>query len=273
MQMNTRTIYAVLLLTLTATACEEESSLEIIDELSVQALLHADAPVDSVQFSRVIPFTDSLSNPQPADLLPVIYTEDDEVYSLTYLGADGYYGNSELIVSTGQTYRLEVDYNGKTVSAETFIPSPPQDVWFSDTIVRKDKINDFTDILDQVANDPVEITWEGEGDAYYFVLIENIEEDPEPVNELFEENGFERPTILTEPSTNTFYNIDAFRDLTHYGTHRVTIYRVNPEYVTLYSANTSGNGALNEIRTNVDNGFGIFSGVNSLVAFIEVVKS
>ena len=225
-------------------------------------------------FGKVIPLDSLEADAAPDDLSPIVISEDGEVYPLFYLGENGKYGNSDLIIEADKVYKLEVLYNGKTVSAETYIPLQPQSLWLSDTLIEKEKITSFVDLQNQTVNDPIELNWESESGAFYFVNVKNIEEDPEPVNELFSggAGNFQRPDFLTEPSTNNFYTIDAFRDLTHYGTYQVTVFRVNPEYVALYEDNTSGSGSLNEIRTNVQNGFGIFTGVNSKIVFFEVKK-
>ena len=256
------------------TACEQTNTLETIDELTVEAFLHAGQSLDTVKFAKVIPLDSLEAEAPPDDLLPVVTPEGDKTYPLYYLGQEGYYGNANLMIEVDKVYVLEVSYQGKTITAETYIPAPPENLWLSDTLIEKEKIREFQDLINQTRNDPIELEWEGEEGAYYFVNVKNIEEDPEVINELFseEEGGFRRPDLLTEPSTNHFYTIDAFRDLTHYGIYRVTVFRVNPEYLALYEDNTGGSGSLNEIRTNVQNGFGIFTGVNSKELYFEVVK-
>lgn len=253
-------------------ACDEDATLETIDELTVQAILHAGQPLDTMTFGKVIPLDSLEAEVAPDNLSPVVISEDGESFPLFYLGENGKYGNPDLVIETGKVYELEVVYNGKTVSAETYIPLQPQNLWLSDTLIEKNKITSFVDLQNQTVNDPIELNWEGESGAFYFVNVKNIEDDPEPVADIQFGGGGARPDILTEPSTNNFYTIDAFRDLTHYGTYQVTVFRVNPEYVALYEDNTSGSGSLNEIRTNVLNGFGIFTGVNSKIVFFEVKK-
>ena len=254
-------------------ACEEETSIKTIDKLSVQAYLHAGQSLDSVKFEKVIPLDSLESLAPPNDLSPVVKTGAGESFPLVLTDTDGTYGNGELVIEDGQNYSLEVGYNGELVVAETFIPAPPENLVLSDTIVKRDKIRDFTDLFDQGIPDPVEIAWEGEEGAFYFVNVENIENNPEIINELFEGGDIpQSQNILTEPSVASSYAINAFQDITHYGTHAVTVYRVNPEYVVLYEDNTGGTGSINEITTNVTNGFGIFTGLNSRTIHFEVRK-
>ncbi len=254
-------------------ACDEDNTLEIIDELTVEAFLHVGQSLDSVKFGKVIPLDSLEAFPAPNELLPIVTTENGESFILSFTGVDGIYGNPDLVIEEDKVYRLEIDFNGKTVSAETYTPFQPQNLLLSDTELERAKIEDFTDLQDMTIPNPIELNWEGEEGAYYFVNVKNIEDDPEVINILFEEGmGPQRPDFLTEPSINNFYTIDSFRDLTHFGKYEVTVYQVNPEYVALYEDNTSGTGSLNEIRTNVQNGFGIFTGVNSETVFFEVKK-
>lgn len=253
-------------------ACEDETTLETIDELTVHAFLHAGQPLDTVAFGKVIPL-DSLTAPTtPDDLSPVVKSSDGGTFPLHFLGENGKYGNPDFVVEQGKTYTLEVAWNGKTVSAETFVPAAPQGVILTDTIIERKKINSFEDLQNMTVPDPIEVNWQGEAGAWYFVSVKNIEADPEPVADIQFGGGGARPSFLTEPSANPFYVINTFRDITHFGKYEVKIFRVNPEYVALYEDNTSGTGSLNEIRTNVQNGYGIFTGMNSTSVFFEVKK-
>lgn len=45
----------------------------------------------------------------------------DEIFDLTYV-KNGYWYNKDFLPEEGEIYKIEVDYKGKTTSAETFIP-------------------------------------------------------------------------------------------------------------------------------------------------------
>lgn len=255
-------------------SCQEETILPTIDELTVQAFLHAEQPLDTIYFGKVIPLDSLEAEAAPDGLLPLIKTEDGQSFPLYFLGEAGKYGNPDIFVETNKTYSLELEYNGQLITAETWVPTAPQDPILSDTIIERAKISSFEDLQNQTIPEPIQVDWTAEAGAWYFVQVRNIEQNPEPVNELFstEGGGFQGPDFLSEPSTNPFYLIDVFRDVSHYGQYEVIIHRVNPEYVALYEDNTSSSGSLNEIRTNVQNGFGIFTGVSSTSVFFEVKK-
>lgn len=60
--------------------------------------------------------------------------------------------------------------------------------------------------------------------------------------------------------------------ITHYGLHRVRVYRVNQEYADLYDTRQQDSRDLNEPLTNIVNGLGIFSAFNSNEIYFTAVK-
>lgn len=266
--------YLILSIAFFLSSCEDEASLNTIDELAIEAYLHAGRTMDTIKISKVIPLDIEEVEAIPENLLPQIAEKEGSIFNLYFLDAEGAYGNPELNIKEGKTYSFEVEYNGKIISAETYIPSAPAALTLSDSVVFRNKIIDFTDLLNQGIPDPVEINWTGEEGAFYFVSVKNIEDNPEVINEVFEsEEAPDFSAFQTEPSTATTYALNAFQDITHYGWHEVTVFRVNPEYVVLFEDNTSGSGNINQITTNVKNGFGIFTGINSSTVLFEVKKS
>jgi hypothetical protein len=115
------------------------------------------------------------------------------------------------------------------------------------------------------------VTWSNPDGESYYVTLENIEIDPEPVFE--PPDGFEnrRPVrFVSVPVNSEEYRITR-RSVEFFGTHKVKVYRVNQEYVDLYISRNQDSQDLNEPLTNVINGLGIFTAFNSDSTFIEVV--
>jgi hypothetical protein len=106
-----------------------------------------------------------------------------------------------------------------------------------------------------------------------FFRIQNIEsyQDliiPEPPDGAPARGGFNFQ-MDTRP-TNDNYSTISFQELTHFGTHRIIIYRVNNEYVQLYNSMDQDSRELNEPFSNVENGLGIFTAFNSDTLYFEV---
>ena len=106
--------------------------------------------------------------------------------------------------------------------------------------------------------------------AYYFLVIENVESNPEPIdlNNILNFN-FE---FVSTPIQDNFFTILPFIHYTQFGTHRIIVYRVNEEYALLYETIEQDSRDLNEPFTNIINGQGIFSGFASDTVYLEINK-
>ncbi|MBK6828196.1 MAG: hypothetical protein IPG86_15690 [Chitinophagaceae bacterium] len=79
---------------------------------------------------------------------------------------------------------------------------------------------------------------------------------------LINSTGQGRPVFRTEPSQTTTQDL-SFQQFTYYGNYRVVLYRIWPEYAALYEDNGANSTNLAEPPTNVVNGRGIFTGINT----------
>lgn len=254
-----------LCLLLTACGEDEEVLVADIDEIVVEAYLIAGQPADSIKLSRVIPFNAESELSGISTLEPVITDSEGNEYPLTYQGDEFYYNNPDLIVTEGETYSLFLPYNGKEITATTFVPSAAEGLTLSATSIGMIRIQDRTDLQRQTPPDPFEASWSGTNGAYYFVEITNVETDPEIINELFADSDRPPlPQIQTAPSTEQVYRLDLRREINYFGRHEIVVYTVTPEYVLLYEEPGDGLGGLTENRTNITNGFGVFTGITSV---------
>ena len=78
--------------------------------------------------------------------------------------------------------------------------------------------------------------------------------------------------LITAPQISDFYAIRTRRDLTQFGTYQIIVFRVNPEYAALYKSSGNSTLSLEEPPTNIENGFGIFTGASSDTLYLEVIK-
>jgi len=61
--------------------------------------------------------------------------------------------------------------------------------------------------------------------------------------------------------------------LEYFGTYRVIIFHVLPDYAKLYEQTNSSSQNLTNPSTSIENGYGIFTGLNSDTLYIEVVEN
>ena len=109
------------------------------------------------------------------------------------------------------------------------------------------------------------VNWEQEEDALYYILVENIEKNPVPI-----ESQFGRPPreFISQPTTRNEYTVNAMM-MTHLGKHIVKVFRVNQEYADLYQSRNQDSRDLNEPLTNIVNGLGVFSAFNCDRVFFD----
>ena len=268
-------------------SCDGDSVLEPdFDQVVVQAYLYAGLPVQDVRLRQTLPLgSEETEAPPINDAIVRLKKGEQTVVLLPSAGDSGYYhyAGNDLSVEAGESFTIEVDYFGETASGETVVPGAPLNVkkntgtlFIPETFSPREFEFDST-------RHQISITWDGESENLYFVSYVNIEENPEEVVSGFGGGGgpggpggpgvkFNGPrAFISAPSGRTEYTI-RFMDITHYGTHQVTVYQVNQEYADLYISRQQDSRDLNEPLTNIRNGLGVFSAFSGVTKTFEAVK-
>ena len=212
--------------------------------------------------------------------LEVEISDGTQTYPLFHNNA-GIYQNMDFIPQSGKSYNLIFEHNGETISSETFVPAK-REVAISSTSIELEKVEIGGGFpgggggFGGGNDDAIEILWDNPTGDFYYVVVENIEENPEFVNDRlaqFQANGMARRFFqITEPEISDFHALNARRDLTQYGTYQIIVYRVNPEYAALYETSGSSSVTISQPPNNIENGLGIFTGISSDTVYLEVVK-
>ncbi|MDW3652882.1 MAG: DUF4249 family protein [Bacteroidia bacterium] len=256
-------------------SCEQESLNNYETETAVvSGYIYAGYPVDSIRITQSISYSQSDSSIISLDELSPSLSDANNSWELLSIG-NGYYHNPDIIVLSENSYQLKFEHKGNEVSAITYVPQA-RAANLSTLAIEMDRIESggFPGNLGEQA-DPIEISWDNSEGDYYYVLIENIEDDPRYINEFLrerlEESGeLRRFQRITEPEITDFYAINPMRELQQFGTHRVIVFRVNPEYAALYQSSSNSTLTISEPPSNVNNGLGIFSGLSSDTLYFEV---
>ena len=275
---NYKSIFLFALL-LILNACTEESSVTLDTQTAVvEAYLFAGQPADAVRIVQSYSYARENSDLISLDDLEVQISDGQQTYDLDH-STEGIYQNPDFIPQSGATYVLTFDHNGETVRSETYVPLK-RTISISKASVRLEKITDINDLLNSGLGgnqEAIEVVWDNSEGDYYYVVIENIEDNPEFVNDLlaeFQANGNARRFFqITEPEISDFYAINALTDLTQFGTYRIIVYRVNPEYAALYETAGTSSISIASPPSNIENGLGIFTGVSSDTVYLEVIKN
>ncbi|MEO0339675.1 MAG: DUF4249 family protein, partial [Bacteroidota bacterium] len=257
-------ILYILIFTLNNFSCEQEDISSIESNTAVVAAYLFDGQsVDSIRITQSIGYNQSDTALTTLDDLEVAIIDGDRRYLLENIG-DGYYKNDALIIQTETTYELDFIHNGEVVSAETFIPKKKEAI-LSSTSISLAKIEGFPTGGFGAIPDPIEVTWDNNEGDFYYVKVTNLEEDPEYVNELLLQfGGIPRGIQFnSDPEVTDFHVIQPNRDLTQYGRYEIIVFRVQPEYASLFNLGNNSSQTITEPPSNVTNGLGLFTGVSS----------
>ncbi|MBU0474645.1 MAG: DUF4249 domain-containing protein [Bacteroidetes bacterium] len=258
-KINIIRIILLLQLLIIAIGCEESVTTSINKDLVVvQGFIYADQPVRDIFLSEVLPLgsLDTLA-PSITDAEVFILKENNKYLLTANELKKGfyYYDQNDLTIKSGDELSLEVNYNGQQMFAETIVPPKPQNLILNtDTLLIPNITTGIRDIVD-LDKYSTTLTWNNIDNGYYYVVIENIEENPVPIDIQF---GKFASRFVSAPSISSEYKV-SFRTITHLGKHIMMLYRVNQEYVDLYESRDQDSRNLNEPLTNIKNGLGVFS--------------
>jgi hypothetical protein len=250
-----------------AVSCKKDRISEFTDFPIIEAYL---VPGDSarVKISRQVPFTSGVSYSEDnSDSLFITIDCDNQTYILTPVG-DGTYVGKNLLPEAGKIYHLAFRFNSKEVKAYTQIPEVPLNFTQSDTSMVIEHQDSTTGPPSGGMPDPLELTWDNPDNSYYIVVIENIESTLDPIRDFGDEtppgNRFRK-----SPTKSSGLQIGSM-EFQYYGTHRLILYHVLPDYATLYENQNNSSQNLTNPSTSIQNGYGIFTGLNTDTLFIEI---
>jgi hypothetical protein len=269
--------YLILFVLLTLISCSNNDKLEFNDVPVVESYLTSNKPV-SLQISRKTAYDENVAlSADDINALQVKIKYDNQTRIIPPSG-NGLYTDSNFIPREGTTYQLEFTFNSKTVTSSTQIPSKPVNYEQS---VSSIEIQGITvgggfgggpgGVRPQMP-DPVKLTWTNDDAGYYMVVIENIETAPIAINDFGgSEEDAPRRVFRNEPTQSNQYEIAAM-NFQYYGRHRLILFHLNAEYAALYNNNGTTSQNLTNPVTNVDNGLGIFTGINADTLMIDVTE-
>lgn len=258
----------IVFLSLSFAACDTDSNLiEGGIKPVIEGYLVAGRPI-SLTVKKEIAFTaDTSAVETPIVGLSIKVSGNGRTYTLKSLGNGLYESDKLAIMKVGATYSLSFDYNGKTISASTIIPTKPVGFTTNITSIARTKLDlssGSTNIRNPDGNTDINITWSNPSSEYHFVVADNIEASP--------------VAIITLPTTSNFQNIiRRFRSqpvqgttailrsqqFQYFGKHNLVLLKVNADYAALYNNAGTTSQNISTPPTTITNGLGIFTGVNA----------
>ncbi len=261
-----------IIMSMTFGCVDQDGDVEVTETAVLTGYLFAGIPCDSIRITQTISYSGEDTVALPIENIDVTITDGTDTYDMQTDGS-GYFRNTDLVIESEKNYEVAFAYKDYIVSAQTFIPSK-RVVSISPTYIEMEEQTSGFPGGGPSMPDPIEVTWENEEGDYYYVVVLNIEEDPEYINDFYEEQDslFQNFRFISEPSVTDYYQIDPRREIRQFGTHRVIVFRVNPEYASLYNVSSISSLNITEPPGNVENGLGILTGVSSDTSFFEVIK-
>jgi hypothetical protein len=178
-----------------------------------------------------------------------------------------YRSDANVKLKVGVTYSLSFDYNGKTVSASTIIPTKPAGLKSDiNSVVRTRQVvtTGFGRNVDD--NIDVNLTWSNPNSDYHFVVADNIEAKLDlvitlPTTSTTSFNNFNR-RFRSQPvqGTETRLRTQQFQ---YFGRYNIVLLKVNPDYAALYNTEGTTSQNISTPPTTITNGLGIFTGINA----------
>jgi hypothetical protein len=186
-------------------------------------------------------------------------------YSLSPLG-NGKYTSSGLMVEEGGTYNLIFPYNGLQVSATTTIPLKPTGFAQSATEM---EVPTIAEGFEDGFPDPIELTWSNPDGRYYLIMVEVAQNNPVQINE----NNFGAPPFaFRNDPTQSSRHLLRPQQFQYYSLYRIILFEVTDDYAALYQQNGTSSINIKTPSTNVTNGLGIFTGVNSDTLHVRIIQ-
>ncbi len=249
--------------------CTKTETSEFTDWAIIESYI---SPGDyvNVKVSRQLPFSSDVEySADDINTLSISVTINNTDYLLTPIG-DGKYIDSSLIVTENTAYTLSFPFNAQIVSAYTYIPSRPENFSQSATSISIARIDSTIGFPPGGFSmpDPIELTWDNPTNDYYLAIVENVETSLDPIRD-FGDN--EPPSNIFRKSPTTIASTEIRpQEFQYFGTHRIILYHVLPDYAALYNENTTSSQNLTNPSTSITNGYGIFTGLNADTLYIEV---
>ena len=262
--MRITTICSVLTGLLLFCSCKKE--IKPVDEIQhtivVQGYLYAGMPVENISIQKMD--IGGTSQAMAIENISAFIKWNNTEYALENMpGKSGYYqvNDSSLQIISGETYSIQIDYNGKLVSASTTVP-PPVTSCITDisTVVIGEGNTDYN---------AIHVAWQTPVNFKTTLSILNMSDLQNT------------PIDTTEIDCNSYESISPFNsllstevltiwpcDFTHLGIHQLMLATINPEAEYLFQQeNTIGVGS---DGGNINNGSGIFTSFNGYVFTVGV---
>jgi len=253
-------------------SCEKEllESNTVNDRPVVEAYL-VPGENTTVSITRLVTYADDTSDTgDPITGLDVYLKRDGESYLLDY--DSGIYRDTEdaIGIMEKDTIDLAFVFGDDTLRSRTFVPEKPEGFTISDSYISRERIEAGEMPFGMGDMETIEMSWENPDNDFYLVVIRYMEEEQDFINGNMEEMDIEfSNTTSSEPVQGDRYDLRPM-EINFFGHYEVILYHVNQEYADLYESVSQNSNDLTNPLSNIENGWGIFTGVNADTLYFQV---
>lgn len=256
MEINKNLRYILILVTIlglyTLSACQKDDLAANYNRPVVESyLIPGQALQVKVYYQKYL--EDTISYGYPITGLAVKVSDGTSTVTLTENKAGVYNYADPNFIKDGKTYSLSFNHLDKTISAETKIPSKPQNFKASST---QQQVPQMSFGSTPATFIPVSFTWTNTTSSYYLLAIENI--DPY-ASSISRNTRLKSETLVGQVSS---YYTDRL-NFNYTGNHKVLLFHINQEYNDALKSSGINSLNLTNPLTNIKNGLGIFTGLRA----------
>ena len=259
-------------------SCDNEVPID--ENFVIEAFLFQGEVVDDIKIIDTKLWNSTDSSTSYIENANVIIYGNGYDYQLNYNPQIQRYTTSDNIdIISGNTYGLEVTFKDRTATAETIVPTKPiglklsKDKVIIPSLFLSGALPNILANLYQTARTTV--SWNNPNDEYHYLTIKYVDDNEDPIfSEEFPDalgEFFNNFSLQSEPTKDLNYSALCL-SLKNYGRYKVTLYKINKDYYSLFENQQQDGYELNEPPSNVINAFGVFSAFASDSTFFEISR-
>jgi len=261
---NKHFIYILFIFYIAIISCNKSNETASSAKAVVEAYLSPNT-IASVHITSEILFATS-DTAKGIDNLNVTISCNSISHTLTSTGNGYYVADTSLHIIVGNTYNLKFEYNNTVITASTVIPSKPTGYVESATSIVVQQFDPNSGTMPSFPT-PIEMDWNNSNHDYYMIVAKCMETTLVPTDTV----NSNKPAFRTSPTQSNTYSIQAMQ-FKYYGKYDIILWKLNSEYAALYNDNGSNSLNLTSPESNINNGWGIFTGINADTLTVEVKK-
>lgn len=172
-------------------------------------------------------------------------------------------------IQPGEQYKMKFLYGSDTVSSTTVIPAKPLDFSISSHSIYTDRITSTSGGFPSGPQADLTLSWDNTDSSYYYVVIHYLNSTRDLINYRYASLDLSDTTSISP--VNASETRLGILNLHFFGMYRIVLFKVNTDFADLYQQTAVTSTNITNPVTNIKNGFGVFTGMASDTAYLNVI--